>query len=102
MSFRAIWLIPALLVLTIVMSGGEGGISHIGHLGGVLVGWLYLRRRDTIGGLLSLSTLKLLSLSVLTRRWRRYRMRKKLRTVDSEEAQQPYKDQDHNDRDLTP
>ena len=91
-AFRAIWLIPALFVMTIAMSGGEGGISHIGHLGGVLVGWLYMRRRDSISGLFSLSTLKLLSLSALTHRWRRYRMRKKLRTVHSEEDQQRPKD----------
>ena len=91
-SFRAIWLIPALFVMTIAMSGGEGGISHIGHLGGILMGWLYLRRSDSISGLLSLSNLKLLSLSTLAHRWRRYRMRKKLQTVRSEEPQQRPKD----------
>ena len=91
-SFRAIWLIPALFVMTIAMSGGEGGLSHVGPLGGLLVGWLYLRRRGSLRGLLSRSTFEHLSLSALTRRWRRYRMRKKLRTVQSDEAQQGRKD----------
>ena len=42
-AFRAIWLIPGLFVMTLMMDPG-GNVSHVGHLGGVLVGWLYLQR----------------------------------------------------------
>jgi len=97
-SFRAIWLIPALLVMTIAASGSESGISHIGHLGGVLVGWLYLRRHDVTGGLASSaapSSPTALHSNALKRRWRRWRMRKKLRAVRPKEAPQRRKDQDH-------
>ena len=41
-AFRAIWLIPGLFFMTLMMDPG-GNVSHVGHLGGVLVGWLYLR-----------------------------------------------------------
>jgi membrane associated rhomboid family serine protease len=75
-AFRAIWLIPALFVLTLVMDP-RGNVSHIGHLGGVLVGWLYLRRSGHAGSLLTLSQLKY--------RWRRYRMRGRLRAIREDE-----------------
>jgi membrane associated rhomboid family serine protease len=73
-AFRAIWLIPLMFLMTIFFGGGN--ISHVGHLGGVLVGWIYLRRQgDT----------KLFSFGQLKYRWRRYQMRKKLRAVQYEE-----------------
>jgi membrane associated rhomboid family serine protease len=75
-AFRAIWLIPGLFVLTYVMDPG-GNVSHVGHLGGVLVGWLYLRRSGHAGSLMTLSQLKY--------RWRRYRMRSRLRAIREEE-----------------
>ncbi len=94
-SFRAIWLIPALLVMTIAMSGPKGGISHVGHLGGVLVAWLYLRRHGVTGGLAASSAPDSRApsegaprSSALKRRWRRWRMRKRLRAVRSEETRQ--------------
>ena len=103
-SFRAIWLIPALLVMTIAMSGSEGGISHVGHLGGVLVGWLYLRRIGVTSGQPSSSTAissapssSALNSSALRGRWRRWRMRKKLRAVHSEQVQQRRKRRNRND-----
>lgn len=74
-AFRAIWLIPLLFVAELLMGGDN--ISHIGHLGGVLVGWLYLRRRGETGNLFSIAQLKY--------RWRRHRMRQKLRSVQYEE-----------------
>jgi membrane associated rhomboid family serine protease len=104
-SFRAIWLIPALLVMTIAMSGSEGGISHIGHLGGVLVGWLYLRRLGTADELISSGTpasSRAVQSNIVKRRWRRWRMRKKLRAVRPEDDPQRRNDQDHNEHDLTP
>jgi membrane associated rhomboid family serine protease len=98
-SFRAIWLIPALLVMTIAMSGPEGGISHIGHLGGVLVGWLYLRQHGLTGGLGSSAPASSSSLDsrTLKRRLRRWRMRKKLRAVRSEEKQKGHESEDRNE-----
>jgi membrane associated rhomboid family serine protease len=74
-AFRAIWLIPVLFFMTILFGGGN--VSHVGHLGGVVVGWLYMRRHGDTGRLFSLEQLKY--------RWRRYRMRQKLRAVQYEE-----------------
>jgi membrane associated rhomboid family serine protease len=71
-AFRAIWLIPGLLMLSLVMGGGRN-ISHTGHLGGVIVAWIYLRRTGNTGALFTMGQLKL--------RWKRYRMRQKLRSV---------------------
>ncbi|MBW2267083.1 MAG: rhomboid family intramembrane serine protease [Deltaproteobacteria bacterium] len=76
-AFRAIWLIPIVFGMTMLMSP-NGNISHLGHLGGVIVGWLYMRRHGRTGPLFSWSQLKY--------RWRRYRMRGQLRAVRHEEA----------------
>ncbi len=81
-AFRAIWLIPITFGLNVLF--GAGNVSHIGHLGGVIVGWLYLRRRGQAGAGNVLSTKQ------LRNRWRRYRMRQKLRAIRYE---------DYNDRD---
>jgi membrane associated rhomboid family serine protease len=77
-AFRAIWLIPALFFMSIAFGGTN--VSHIGHLGGVVVGWLYLRRTGTTGSLFSLRKLK--------HRWRRYRMRQRLRAVQYEDHEE--------------
>lgn len=74
-AFRAIWLIPLMFFMTLLFGGGN--ISHVGHLGGVVVAWFYLRRTGDTGRLLSLDQLKY--------RWRRYRMRQKLRAIQYEE-----------------
>ena len=76
-AFRAIWLIPALFVMTLFFGGGN--VSHVGHLGGVVVGWLYMRRKGEAQRSLSLERLKY--------RWRRHRMRRKLRAVQHEEME---------------
>ncbi len=81
-AFRAIWLIPALFFMTLFFGGGN--VSHVGHLGGVVVGWLYMRRRGESGRLLSLDQLKY--------RWRRYRMRQRLRAVRYEEFESRRRD----------
>jgi len=102
-SFRAIWLIPALLVMTIATGGG--GISHIGHLGGVLVGWLYLRQHDLTNEFTSSGTTaasKAVRSNIFKRRWRRWRMRKKLRAVSPDDAPEQHQDRDQNKRDLKP
>ena len=74
-AFRAIWLIPAMFFMTIAFGGGN--ISHIGHLGGVVVAWLYMRRSGDARSLFSIEHLKY--------RWRRHRMRRKLRAIQYEE-----------------
>ena len=63
--------------------------------------WLYLRRYGLTSGLSPGASHDApspsgLSASALKRRWRRWRMRKRLRAVRSEEAQQRCKDQDRN------
>ena len=86
-GFRAIWLIPILFLLTIYMDPG-GNVSHTGHLGGVIVGWLLLRHGGTATGLPTWNQVKW--------RWRRHRMRQKLRAVrlDDDAARSRARDDD--------
>ena len=83
-TFRAIWLIPILFFMTIAFGGGN--VSHVGHLGGVLVGWLYMRRQGETRNPFSLGQLKY--------KWRRYRMRQKLRAIQYEEFERRRDDDD--------
>jgi len=76
-AFRAIWLIPVLFFLTYAF--GSGNVSHVGHLGGVLVGWLWLRRQGRTAHVLP-------SLSQLRYRWSRWRMRRRLQSIRREES----------------
>lgn len=76
-AFRAIWLIPIMFFMTFLFAGSNS-ISHIGHLGGVLVGWIYLRRKGHGG-------VRVLTVGQLKNRWHRYRMRQKLRSVRFDE-----------------
>lgn len=71
---KAIYFIP--LILGLGFLTGPSNVSHIGHLGGVLVAWILLRRMGVTGGL---------SLERLKFRWRRYRMRRNLRAVRMDE-----------------
>jgi len=87
-AFRAIWLIPGLFLLTMMFSGGQN-ISHIGHLGGVLVGWIYLRRHGHANASFSLRQLK--------SRWKRHQMRKKLREIRYEEFEAQRRERDDDD-----
>jgi membrane associated rhomboid family serine protease len=75
-AFRAIWLIPGLFIMTLMMDPG-GNVSHVGHLGGVVVGWLYLHYSGQAGNPLTIAQLKY--------RWRRFRMRQQLRAVRDDE-----------------
>jgi membrane associated rhomboid family serine protease len=75
-AFRAIWLIPIMFFMTYLFAGSN--ISHAGHLGGVVVGWLYLRRKGHGGT-------RVLTVGQLKSRWHRYRMRQKLRAVRFDE-----------------
>lgn len=72
---KAIWLIPLLLFFEFF--SGPSNVSHLGHLGGVLVGWIYLVREGRTPGAPNIKTLKL--------RYQRYMMRKKLRAVHDDE-----------------
>jgi membrane associated rhomboid family serine protease len=87
-AFRAIWLIPGLFFMSMMFPSGQN-ISHIGHLGGVIVAWIYLRRMGHAHALFTLSHLK--------SRWKRYRMRKKLREVRYEEFEARRSDRENND-----
>jgi rhomboid family protein len=83
-AFRAIWLIPIIFFATLFFGGAN--VSHVGHLGGLVVGWLYLRRSGDAGRLLSIEQIKY--------RWRRYRMRQKLRAVRYEEFESRQREHD--------
>ncbi len=73
-------------------STGPGNVSHIGHLGGVLVGWIYLVREGRTPGAPTIDN--------LSHRYRRYRMRQKLRDVHDEARRERERwwEDDDNDR----
>ncbi len=85
---KAIWLIP--LILFFEMFGGPSNVSHLGHLGGVVVGWIYLVQEGRTPGAPNLKALKL--------RYQRYQMRKKLRAVHDEARRDREQKRDPNDR----
>jgi membrane associated rhomboid family serine protease len=86
-AFRAIWLIPGLFFMSMMFPSGHN-ISHIGHLGGVIVAWIYLRRKGHANAIFTLGNLK--------SRWKRYQMRKKLRSVRYEEFEARRRDHEKN------
>ena len=81
-AFRAIWLIPLLFFMEIYF--GPPNVSHLGHLGGVLVGWLLLRSQGDARGLLSFEQIRW--------RFKRWQMRRRLRAVqmDRRDDDRPY------------
>jgi hypothetical protein len=107
---KAIWLIPLLLLFE--FTSGSPDVSHVGHLGGLVVGWIYLVREGETPGAPTFKTLmRRFRRSTMPRsskaiparrrrslklRYQRYVMRKKLRSVDDEERQEP--DRKDNDR----
>ncbi len=81
---KAIYFIPVIFFLSLL---GPQNVSHVGHLGGVLVGWILLRRMGTTGGL---------TFKSLRYRWRRYKMRRNLRSVRMDELRSRRRsDDDH-------
>lgn len=75
-AFRAIWLIPIMVGVDLVM--GPSNVSILGHLSGAAIGWLLLRGSGTGPGLPSFEQIRY--------RWNRYRMRRRLRAVQREDG----------------
>ena len=80
---RAIWFIPFLFAIQLAM-GGQGNVSTIGHLGGVLVAALLLRAEVQ----------RVLGLRTLRYRWHRMRMRNRLRAVRRDELERKQRSDD--------
>jgi len=82
---KAIYFIP--LILGFEILSPRGNVSTVGHLGGVLVGWLLLRRMGINGGI---------TLQRLKWRWKRWQMRRNLRSVRSakDRARERWNDND--------
>ena len=74
-SFRAIWLIPIMVGMDLLIGHN---VSILGHLGGAAVGWILLRSSGTGPGLPSLEQIRF--------RWNRYRMRRRLRAVRRDDS----------------
>lgn len=74
---KAIYLIPLLFLIEWISSANN--VSHVGHLAGVLVGWIYLVNEGRTPGAPTPQTLLL--------KWRRYRMRQKIRAIHREDRQ---------------
>jgi membrane associated rhomboid family serine protease len=75
---KAIYFIPFILLLE--YASGPRNVSHVGHLGGLVVAWILLAREGRTRGILSIDRLKY--------RYRRWRMRQKLQAVRDEERRQ--------------
>jgi len=88
MPIKAIWLIPMIFVLEFM--SGPGNVSHVGHLGGVAVGWIYLVREGRTPGAPTIEGLKF--------KWKRYRMRQKIRAMHEEERRRRQHWDDDDDR----
>jgi hypothetical protein len=71
---KAIWLIPLLFFMEYFY--GPQNVSHIGHLGGAVVGWIYLVNEGKTPGAPTLQGLQ--------HKFRRHQMRQKLRAVRTE------------------
>jgi membrane associated rhomboid family serine protease len=77
---KAIYLIPVIFFMEWASSGSGGArISHTGHLAGVLVGWIYLLNEGRTPGAPTLQSFVL--------KWRRWRMRQKIRAVHREDLE---------------
>ncbi len=75
---KAIYLIPLLFLFEFLSAGQGSNVSHIGHLAGVLVGWIYLVNEGRTPGAPTPQSLLL--------KWRRYRMRQKIRAVHRDDV----------------
>ena len=78
------------MILLIEFTSGPSNVSHLGHLGGVVVGWVYLVREGRTPGAPTLDNLK--------HRWRRYRMRQKIRAVHEQDRRERQRWNDDDDQ----
>ncbi len=78
---KAIWFIPFLFFMEVI--SGPRNVSHVGHLGGVLVGFVALRMMGH-GGRVGLGQLRW--------RFKRWRMRRQLKAVRTEELRERERD----------
>ncbi len=83
---KAIWFIPVLFVMQLAMGGG-GNVSHVGHLGGVIVAAIVMR--SEVKGYFGFSKLRY--------RWHRYRMRNRLKAVRRDEWERRKNQKDDDD-----
>jgi membrane associated rhomboid family serine protease len=81
---KAIWFIPFLFLMEFLF--GPPNVSHVGHLGGVLVGWILFRRANRLP--------LLPSKDQILYRWRRYKMRRQLYEVRREQ-ERSWRDRDN-------
>jgi membrane associated rhomboid family serine protease len=72
---KAIYLIPLLFFME--MFFGPSNVSHAGHLGGVVVGWILFRRWNKLPLLPRRGQLRM--------RWKRFRMRRQIHEVRREQ-----------------
>ncbi len=86
---KAIYFIPFLFLIQMI--GGGSNISHAGHLGGVLVALVLMRKQA--GNVFSVFSTKRLRY-----RWHRFRMRGRLKAVRREDWDRRRRDQDDDDR----
>lgn len=77
--FRAIWLIPIMFFMNVYFD--RGSTSHVGHLGGVIVGYMLLQGDGGSGG-------AGIDLNALKHKWRRFKMRRRLRAVQNDERRE--------------
>jgi membrane associated rhomboid family serine protease len=80
---RAIWFIPFLFAIQLAM-GGQGNVSTIGHLGGVIVAAVLLRTELQ----------RVLGLRTMRYRWHRMRTRNRLRAVRRDEIERKRRSDD--------
>jgi len=73
---KAIWFIPFLFFMEFI--GAPANVSHVGHLGGVIVGYILLRRMGVTQGF---------GIKQIKHRYRRWKMRRNLRAVQNEDRQ---------------
>ena len=92
MPIKAIWLIPFMLFVEYV--SGPSNVSHLGHAGGLIVGWIYLVREGRTPGAPTLGAMK--------HKWRRYRARQKIRAVHEEDRRDRDRRRRDDDRDDGP
>ncbi len=83
MPIKAIWLVPLILVMDYLI--GPANVSHVGHAGGALVGWIYLVREGRTPGAPTFQSLK--------HRWRRHQMRQRIKVAHEEEQRKRWEDE---------